>query len=90
MDLKNVKTAVLVFLKQKGSGVNQHLRNIAIKAARDIDLSYPGDSYPDALTKLIVKDILSELGKVKWMGDDEGWDKAIEAVVKELQSRYTT
>ena len=43
-----------------------------------------------ALTKAIVKDLTDELGKVKWMGGDEGWDKAIDAVKKELKSRYGT
>jgi hypothetical protein len=49
-----------------------------------------GDAYAIALTKAIVKDLTDELGKVKWMGDDEGWDKAIDAVKKELKSRYGT
>jgi hypothetical protein len=70
--------------------MNNHLRAIATKASRDIDSAYMGDAYAIALTKAIVKDLTDELGKVKWMGDDEGWDKAIDAVKKELKSRYGT
>lgn len=70
--------------------MNSHLRNIATKASRDIDCAYMGDAYVIALTKAIVKDLTDELGKVKWMGDDEKWDKAIDAVKKELKSRYGT
>ena len=68
--------------------MNSHLRKLAEKACKDIDLTYPGDSFPSALTKLIVKDLLEELSKVKWMGDDEGWDRAIKAVSKEITERY--
>jgi hypothetical protein len=68
--------------------MNTHLRKLADRASRDIDLTYPGDAFPAALTKLIVRDLVEEFGKVKWMGDDEGWDKAIKAVSKELTERY--
>lgn len=68
--------------------MNNHLRAIATKVSHDIDLAYMGDAYAIALTKAIVKDLTDELGKVKWMGDDEGWDKAIDAVKKELKARY--
>lgn len=68
--------------------MNNHLRKIAEKASRDIDLTYPGDAFPAALTKLIVKDLCEELQKVKWLGDDEAWDKAIKSVSKEISERY--
>ena len=69
--------------------MNTHLRNLAERAARDIDLNYPGDAFPNALAKHIVKDLTTEFAKVKWMGDDEGWERAIKAVVKELAQRYS-
>ena len=69
--------------------MNSHLRTIAERAARDIDLAYPGDAFPNALAKHIVKDLTTEFAKVKWMGDDEGWERAIKAVVKELAQRYS-
>lgn len=69
--------------------MNTHLRNLAERAARDIDLTYPGDAFPNALAKHIVKDLTTEFAKVKWMGDDEGWERAIKAVVKELAQRYS-
>jgi len=62
---------------------------MAERAARDIDLAYPGDAFPNALAKHIVKDLTTEFAKVKWMGDDEGWERAIKAVVKELAQRYS-
>lgn len=68
--------------------MNTLLRNLAQRASRDVDLAYQGDAYPSALTKLIVKDIIDDLGKVKWLGEDPGWDKAIDAVKKELKQRY--
>jgi hypothetical protein len=68
--------------------MNQHLRNIAIRAAKDIDLNYPGDSYPARLTDLIIKDLLDEFDKVKWIGDDQGWEQAVKSVKTELQKRY--
>lgn len=69
--------------------MNSHLRTIAERAARDIDLTYPGDAFPNALAKHIVKDLTAEFAKVKWIGDDEGWERAIKAVVKELAQRYS-
>ena len=64
------------------------LRDLAQRAARDIDLIYPGDAYGRALAGRIVEDFVQELGKVRWMGEDDGWDRAIKAVQKELNSRY--
>ena len=69
--------------------MNSHLRSLAERAARDIDLTYPGDAFPNALAKHIVKDLTTEFAKVKWMGDDEGWEREIKAVVKELAQRYS-
>ena len=68
--------------------MNTLLRTLAEKASRKIDLTYPGDAYPEALTTLILSDLHDELGKVKWMGDDEGWEKCIKAVREEITRRY--
>ena len=68
--------------------MNQRLRNIAQASARSIDLSYPGDAFPAALTKNIIKDLKQEFRTIKWMGEDEGWDRAMQAVIKELENRY--
>ena len=80
----------LHLLKQQdfGEAVNTLLRTLAEKASRKIDLTYPGDAFPEALTTLIMSDLYEELGKMKWMGEDEGWDKAIKAVKEELTKRY--
>lgn len=68
--------------------MNTHLKNLASKAARNIDLAYQGDAYPQELTRLIVRDLVDEFSKLKWAGEDESWDRAIKAVQKELQTRY--
>jgi len=68
--------------------MNAHLRTLAQRASREIDLTYPGDAFPGALTKLIVKDLIDDLNKVKWLGEDPGWDKAMDAIKKELKQRY--
>jgi hypothetical protein len=68
--------------------MNTHLRTLAERASREIDLTYPGDAFPSALAKLIIRDLNSEFAKVKWMGDDEGWERAIKAVTKEISDRY--
>lgn len=68
--------------------MNTHLKNLASKAARNIDLAYQGDAYPQELARLIVRDLVDEFNKLKWSGEDESWDRAIKAVQKELQTRY--
>jgi hypothetical protein len=68
--------------------MNPHLKNLASKAARNIDLAYQGDAYPQELARLIVRDLVDEFNKLKWAGEDESWDRAIKAVQKELQTRY--
>lgn len=68
--------------------MNGHLRIIAERACRQIDLTYPGDALPSAMAHHLLKDLYEELGKMKWMGEDEGWDRAIKAVREELATRY--
>lgn len=68
--------------------MNQHLRKLAEQAAKDINLAYQTDSYTNAITKLIVRDLKQEFAKIKWVGDDDGWNKAIETVIKEISTRY--
>lgn len=68
--------------------MNPHLKNLAAKAARNIDLAYQGDAYPQELTRLIVSDLVDEFGKLRWHGEDDSWDRAIEAVKQELRRRY--
>ena len=68
--------------------MNLHLKNLASMAARNIDLAYQGDAYPQELARLIVQDLVAEFNKLKWAGEDDGWDRAIKAVQREIQSRY--
>lgn len=68
--------------------MNLHLKNLAAKAARNIDLAYQGDAYPQELTRLIVSDLVDEFGKLRWAGEDDSWDRAIRAVQQEIRRRY--
>jgi hypothetical protein len=68
--------------------MNEHLRKLSLQACQKINLTYPGDALPGALASMMLRDLHDELNKIKWAGDDEGWDRAIEAVRKELRSRY--
>jgi hypothetical protein len=68
--------------------MNSHLRKLGELAAKDTNLGYHNDSYTSAVAKQIVRDLKQEFGKIRWIGEDEGWNKAIEAVTKEISTRY--
>ena len=65
-----------------------HLDKILNDAIKCIDSAYKDMAVCRSIAKHVVKDLDTELTKIKWVGDDEGWNKAIEAVRKELKSRY--
>lgn len=65
-----------------------NLEKILSDAIKGIDSAYKDMAVCRSIAKHIVKDLDSELSKIKWVSDDEGWNKAIEAVRKELKSRY--
>jgi hypothetical protein len=71
-----------------GIEVNQRLFELAKQASKDVDLVYQGDAFTVAFARNLVKDLIDEFSKVKWMGNEEGWDKAIEAVKKHIKERY--
>jgi len=64
------------------------LDTILKDAIKNIDSAYKDMAVCRSIAKHIVKDLANELTKIKWVGDDEGWNKAIEAVRKELKTRY--
>jgi len=68
--------------------MNILLHNLAERACKKINLNYPGDAFPIALTQEVLKDLHDELGKIKWVGEDESWNKAIQSVRQELIKRY--
>jgi len=63
-------------------------KRLAEQACRDIDLQYPGDAYPRALARRLIDDYVAELNKIKWISDDDGWNKAIASVRQEIKKRY--
>lgn len=64
------------------------LDKILTDAIRGIDSAYKDMAVCRSIAKHIVKDLDTEFSKIKWVGDDEGWNKAIDAVRKELINRY--
>lgn len=64
------------------------LEKILTDAIRGIDSAYKDMAVCRSIARHIVKDLDSEFTKIKWVGDDEGWNKAIEAVRRELLNRY--
>ena len=61
---------------------------IAEKACKQIDSGYKDIALCKAMIRELIKDLDQEFAKLKWVGEDEGWNKAIEAVRKELDKRY--
>ena len=69
-------------------GMNDLTRRIAQQAARDVDLTYPGDAYPSAIIRRLVEDYVLELNKLKWVGDDDGWNQAVKAIQADIKKRF--
>ena len=67
-----------------------NLDKILSDSIKGIDSAYKDMAVCRSIAKHIIKDLDNELSKIKWVGDDEGWNKAIEAVRKELKTRYTS
>ena len=68
--------------------MNDLTRRIAQQAARDVDLSYPGDAYPNAIVRRLVEDYVLELNKVKWIGEDDGWNQAVKTIQADIKKRF--
>jgi hypothetical protein len=68
--------------------MNDLSRRIAQQAARDTDLMYPGDAYPTAIIRRLVEDYVTELNKIKWLKDDDGWNQAVKAVQGDIKKRF--
>jgi hypothetical protein len=68
--------------------MNDLARRIAQQAARDTDLMYPGDAYPGAIIRRLVEDYVLELNKLKWVGDDDGWNQAVKAIQADIKKRF--
>lgn len=67
-----------------------NLDKILNDSIKGIDSAYKDMAVCRSIVKHVIKDLDSELSKIKWVSDDEGWNKAIEAVRKELKQRYNT
>ena len=61
---------------------------IAEKAAKEIHSGYKDMALCKALLRETIRDLDQELSKVKWISDEEAWNAAIEAVRREIKSRY--
>jgi hypothetical protein len=67
-----------------------NLEKILSDSIKGIDSAYKDMAVCRSIAKHIVKDLDTELSKIKWVSDDEAWNKAIEAVRKELKTRYNS
>ncbi len=61
---------------------------IAETAAKQIDSGYKDMALCKAILRETIKDLDQEFNKIKWVSDDDGWNTAIEAVRREIKSRY--
>ena len=61
---------------------------IAGTAAKQIDSGYKDMALCKAILRETIKDLDQEFNKIKWVSDDDGWNTAIEAVRREIKSRY--
>jgi len=68
--------------------MNKRCRSIIDKSAKDIGLIWTGDALPASIIKNVLVDLDNEFGKLKWVGTDEGWNRAVEALRKELRDIY--
>ena len=68
--------------------MNKRARLLIDKSAKDIGLVWTGDALPYAIIRNIVEDLNSELGKLKWVGENDEWNNAVEAIRKELRGIY--
>lgn len=68
--------------------MNKRARQIIDRSAKNVGLVWTGDALPYAVIKNVTADIDNELGKLKWLGENEDWNNAIEAVRKELRTIY--
>lgn len=67
-----------------------NLDKILNDAIKGIDSAYKDMAVCRSIAKQIVKDLDSEFSKIKWVGNDEGWNNAIDAVRKEIKQRYNS
>lgn len=68
--------------------MNSRARKLIDKSAKDVGLVWTGDALPYAVVRNVIADLDNEFGKIKWVGADESWNLAIEAIRKELKDIY--
>lgn len=68
--------------------MNSRARKIIDKSAKDVGLVWTGDALPIAVVRNVLADLDNELGKLKWVGENEDWNRAVEAIRKELKDIY--
>jgi len=74
--------------------MNERLKELALKAYNNAGQGTPEalssfmEVYSEKFAKLIVRDIINDLGQVKWLGESNGWDLAIEAVRTDLIKQH--
>ena len=56
-----------------------NLDKILVDSIKGIDSAYKDMAVCRSIAKHIVKDLDSELSKIKWVGDDEGWNSVCQS-----------
>jgi hypothetical protein len=68
--------------------VNKRARQIIDKSCREVGLVWSGDALPYAVLRNVIADLDNELGKLSWVGEDAGWNNAVEKIREELRDMY--
>jgi len=68
--------------------MNKRCRSIIDKSAKDIGLIWTGDALPASVIRNVIADLHNEFGKLRWVDQDEGWNRAVEKIREELKSIY--
>lgn len=68
--------------------VNAKLTAVTDSVRRQLSLAHVDQVLVAAIARTIVSDLTGEFGKIRWLGNDDGWNQAMLAVTNEIQNRY--
>lgn len=68
--------------------MNAKLTAVTDSVRRQLSLAHVDQVLVAAIARTIVSDLTGEFGKIRWLGNDDGWNQAMLAVTNEIQNRY--